>query len=595
MIFSYIKMYYHFIGFRVVFLILFGILASILESLGIVLFIPLLDGMMSNYIAQSPGISDSENSIIIEKIFINFLPQDLLNDPKIILFFILIFFCIKGIFVFSMLAYSSILRGELLRTISTTLVRKIISANYQYISSKKPGYFVNIVNEQCLRSLDAFRSLVVFFSQFINAFILISLTFLASWTFALTALAMMLILSPMFITLNKRIKIISREVVGEKNELNNTVMQTIHSYKYLKATARTEYMYSIINVINNNLASLYKHAGILASFTQSIKEPVAVLIILLIFALEISFFQSKLSNIIVSILLLYRGTNAMIAMQGSMQSCLENIASIEVITEEIKILEAEKETMGRKSLLLNNSGVVLEKIKYSPPNSDTFVLGPISMKFPPNQVTAIIGKSGSGKSTIADLVSLNIQANSGRLFIGDQDSRDVDLTSWRQSISYITPEMVIIAGTIIDNILFGKITETPNDEVLKVLRSANLDLLADEIKNNTHREIYMGGTNLSSGEKQRLLFAREIIRNSKILILDEATSALDSKSEKIINETIIKLKKQCSILIITHKLNILKDADYIYIIENGQIVEEGKFDKLYNNKNSELNKFTNNR
>lgn len=332
-------------------------------------------------------------------------------------------------------------------------------------------------------------------------------------------------------------------------------------------------------------------AGIFASVTQAVKEPIAISLMVLVFTIELSVFSSHVPNLIVTIVLLYRGINSVISVQASYQSAMENIGSIEKVSDEINRLSKGREAiLADTSRMPNAHDIEFRDVCYKRNQSDEFYIGPINLTIPERKLIAIVGKSGSGKSTLAELLALNTKPDSGKILIGGVDSTNVDIKRWRKSVGYVSQNSVVLSGSVADNIAYGSLEQPSRVEILKALRGVNLEELATEIEGGISREIVDFGANLSTGQKQRLMFAREVYRKPKLLILDEPTSALDGRSEGIVDRQIVAASKNCAVLLITHRLNILKHADYIYVIDNGQICEEGTYETLTASRSSQLRK-----
>ncbi|MCE1164108.1 MAG: ABC transporter ATP-binding protein/permease [Bacteroidetes bacterium] len=210
---------------------------------------------------------------------------------------------------------------------------------------------------------------------------------------------------------------------------------------------------------------------------------------------------------------------------------------------------------------------------------DKPVLEGINLTIDKSQIVAIVGSSGAGKSTMADLISRFYDVSKGEIFLDDRDIRDIDLESLRKLICIVPQEIILFNDTIRNNIVFGK--ENVNEETLvEMCRYAN----AHEFIMNTEKgyDTVIGerGLKLSGGQKQRLSIARALLRNPQILILDEATSSLDNESEKLVQEALDKLMFNRTSIVIAHRLSTIINADRIYVLSGGKIVQEGAHKEL---------------
>ena len=212
-------------------------------------------------------------------------------------------------------------------------------------------------------------------------------------------------------------------------------------------------------------------------------------------------------------------------------------------------------------------------------NHDKLILKDVTFEVPAQNMTAIVGQSGVGKSTITYLVMRLYDVNEGRVTIDGHDVRDIDLRFLRQNIGMVTQEAYLFNGSIRDNLLYAKHDAT-EDELIDACKEANIYELIDALPDRFDTLVGNRGVKLSGGEKQRLSIARIILKDPKIIIFDEATSALDSISESLIQEAIEPLLKGRTSLVIAHRLSTIMAADQILVMKDGRIVEQGKHDML---------------
>ena len=209
---------------------------------------------------------------------------------------------------------------------------------------------------------------------------------------------------------------------------------------------------------------------------------------------------------------------------------------------------------------------------------NTPVLQHISFQIPKGQTVALVGSSGGGKSTIADLIPRFYDPTHGQILIDGQDLRQVSTASLRQLMGLVTQESILFNDSIFNNIAFG--SDATEAEVTNAARIANAHDFILEQPEGYQTSIGDRGSKLSGGQRQRISIARAILKNPPILILDEATSALDTESEKLVQEALTNLMKNRTTLVIAHRLSTIQHADQILVINNGQIVERGTHDEL---------------
>lgn len=235
--------------------------------------------------------------------------------------------------------------------------------------------------------------------------------------------------------------------------------------------------------------------------------------------------------------------------------------------------------LGRKHADDIKGDVEFKNVYYKYPNSAPYVLKDLSFKVKAGECIAVVGASGSGKSTIMNMIIGFLTPNSGEVLIDDKPIQDYNLAEYRHNISVVPQTSILFAGTIRENITYGldKYTEK---QLEKVVEMANLKELIDEMPCGLDTHIGEHGDKLSGGQKQRITIARALIRNPKILILDEATSALDNISEFYVQKAIASATQGRTTFIVAHRLSTIRDADRIIVMEAGQMVESGNYEEL---------------
>jgi subfamily B ATP-binding cassette protein MsbA len=203
----------------------------------------------------------------------------------------------------------------------------------------------------------------------------------------------------------------------------------------------------------------------------------------------------------------------------------------------------------------------------------------VSFEARPGQMIAIVGPSGAGKTTIANLVPRFYDSSSGKVAIDGLDVKKVTLTSLREQIGIVPQETVLFNGTVYENILYGDL-DASSDQVFVAAKAANAHDFITDMPQGYDTEIGERGSKLSGGQRQRIAIARAILKNPRILILDEATSALDTESEKLVQEALDKLMVGRTSFVIAHRLSTVRRADVILVMEQGEIVERGTHDDL---------------
>lgn len=249
----------------------------------------------------------------------------------------------------------------------------------------------------------------------------------------------------------------------------------------------------------------------------------------------------------------------------------------EILDSEVEIDLSETENIIPLEL---EGEIEFNNVQFSyPTRTDVQVLKGINFVIPAGNKIALVGQSGSGKSTIASLVMDFYPLQGGNVFIDKKDLSSYNLSQYRQNIAIVPQDVLLFGGTIKENILYGK-PNASEAEIIQASKDANALEFIDGFPEGMQTIVGDRGIKLSGGQRQRIAIARAILRNPKILILDEATSSLDAESEKLVQQALDRLMEGRTSIIIAHRLSTIRDVDTIYVIEEGQIIESGTHDEL---------------
>lgn len=254
------------------------------------------------------------------------------------------------------------------------------------------------------------------------------------------------------------------------------------------------------------------------------------------------------------------------------------MASVDRVNE---ILNAENQiinTQGNEHIPEFCNEIEFRNVKFSY-NADTEVLHGINLTIKKGQTIALVGQSGSGKSTIVDLIPRFYDVTEGEILIDGKNIRDYKLKELRDLMGYVNQVPILFNDTIYNNITLGQ-EGISKEDVERAARIANAYDFIMETEKGFDTNIGDGGCKLSGGQRQRISIARALLKNPPILILDEATSALDTESERLVQEAIEQLMKNRTSVVVAHRLSTIKNADIIIVLNEGQIVETGKHDEL---------------
>lgn len=560
------------------------ILSGFMEALGIGLIIPLLESFEN----QAASTSINQNYSIFDQV--TFYILNVLGIKKTIsslLIIIAFFYILKSFFNFLALAYIAKQRGRLLFEIKKNIFEYYSSIDYTEYIKKSSGEMVNLLNVQTVRALQAFLFCNAVVISVVSSIIYFILIILINLQFALLMFVGGLTLIFFMSLVNKYILNLSRTYTEESGILAKLFIQTMAGFKYLLSTNRISSMKPKIITSIKTLSTHTSNISIASAFSSSLREPISVIFIFLIIYIQVEHFNVRTESIVVSLILLYRCLTSVSSIQENYQNALAHIGSIESIVENTRKKvsnKVENIEIKKKPIYKIDEGIRLENISYSYNRGSKKIIDNLSIEIPSKKIIAIVGDSGSGKTTLVDLIIGIIKAEQGNIFVDDKNSKDFENISWRKMIGYVSQNEFIFNDTLANNISFWegdwKKDKLLHDKIILALKRADLYAAVESMPNGLDTVIGDRGAILSGGQKQRLFIAREIFKLPKLLIFDEATSSLDYNSESIISETIQKMSGSLTILIISHTLNIIKNADLIYVLKNGKVIEQGSYKEL---------------
>jgi ABC-type multidrug transport system fused ATPase/permease subunit len=271
-----------------------------------------------------------------------------------------------------------------------------------------------------------------------------------------------------------------------------------------------------------------------------------------------------------------------IASFGSYITSIMNLLpDIEMLRKELMETRYSSIKNGTKPLASLSQGISLRNVSFAHKNRET-LLNDINLDIKKDTVTALVGPSGSGKSTIINLLLRLYDTKQGSVNVDGIDIKDLDISSYLKHVGYVSQDTFIFNGSIKDNISFGE--AFLDAEIIEAAIKANAHSFIEQLPQGYDTIVGDRGMRLSGGEQQRIAIARAIIRKPEIMIMDEATSSLDNVSERIVKQAIDDISKSCTTFIVAHRLTTIQDADIIYVLDKGRIVESGNHEELLNNR-----------
>lgn len=267
---------------------------------------------------------------------------------------------------------------------------------------------------------------------------------------------------------------------------------------------------------------------------------------------------------------------------GGLASVYAQLQKAVGATETIfSLMDEEPELVGGEDVTAAQvEGISFKEVQFSyPSRPDVPVIQGLSFELPKGQTLALVGKSGSGKSTVASLLMRFYQSQGGQISSGAHSVESFDLQAWRKSLALVPQDVLLFGGSISENITYGKISAT-EEEIIQAAKEANAWEFIEGFPEGLDTKVGDRGVQLSGGQRQRIAIARALLKDPQLLILDEATSALDSESERLVQEALDRLMQGRTSVVIAHRLSTIRKAHQILVMEQGQGIERGTHDEL---------------
>lgn len=501
---------------------------------------------------------------------------------------IIISLFIQAITSFALTHILAIKAQKTIAEMRTQFFYKVTHLPLSYFKNSSSGELTS----RTLNDFDTVRvylgnGLVDFLGGLISLSIAIFLMFYLSFNLALYVLVPTLLFGSIlfFIYKNQKKNFTKRKVARAKASSNLT--EAYRGMKIIKGFGSNKF---VTNIIKDDLYNIFYSIKTTLLSTNLLKS-FGILFVGFVSLLVMWFGSSMVINNELTIgelttFTMYLGfmITPVIQITKNSSQFTDAQASIDRINETLNLKNENINKSGKEVTLTGN--ISLQNISFSYDNEK--VLDNISIDIKPNTINAFVGKSGTGKTTLIDLIAGFHNTDTGTVLIENENLKTIHLNHYRGQLGFVFQDTFLFNDSIKQNILIAN-PNASEDEIKEALKNANAIQFINELPKNINTIIGENGSKLSEGQKQRIAIARAFLVNPKVLILDEATSNLDAQNQKEITASIEKLMKNRTIIIVAHRLDTIKNADQIIMLENGKIIEKGTHDELIKNKGKYYN------
>jgi ABC-type multidrug transport system fused ATPase/permease subunit len=572
--FKYFSFFFHYLRYRFFLMLLLSVGVGFLDGIGLALFMPLL---------QVVGSSEASNSETMGNMA--FVLDGLQNlglslTLTVVLMVMLVVYVIKGGFKFLESYYKVVLRMLFIRKLRYRMIDGMANLRYQAFVNSDAGKIQNSLSGEAGQVVQAFVAYTSTLQALLILLVYLTMAFLANPQFSLFVIIGGILTNLIYQSIYKLTKKLSRDIVRVGHRFQGLLIQSVHYYKYLKATGAIKGYARRLKVLVNQIEGIQKRMGVLNSILTATREPLVMLVVIVVILIQVKWMGANLASIILSLLFFYRSLNSLMIVQTSWNGFLNKSGSIENAKDFMNELEVDREQPKTEKIDTIGSGITLRKVSFYYMDNVP-VLENINLEIKPNETIAFVGESGSGKTTLMNMIAGLLDGYSGVIEVNAKNYQTLNMRSLQNRIGYITQEPVVFSDTLYNNVTFWAPKTVENMARFKtVMEKTTLYDFVKSLPKKEDSELGDNGIQISGGQKQRISIARELYKNVDLLLLDEATSALDSQTERVIQENIDALKGQYTMIIVAHRLSTVRNADRIVVLDKGQINGIGKFDEL---------------
>lgn len=495
---------------------------------------------------------------------------------------ILIVIWLQAIFIYLGQLYSRLVAINLTERLRRSLFEQLQSLSLKFYSSTKAGELINSIRGETNQLQQAFGVISVFITQGATLLIYVGLMFILSWKLLLAAFLVFCLLSVVVSNISARVREASFDVPKANGQFSTNTLEFIHGIRTVHASATHDFerkrFYKSTRLVAKSMVKVAKLSAIVGPLTQAISGTLLILMVAFAYNSLVESGQMRTVTLLTFLLALSRTMPVVTKLNGAwtrlnaFQGAFHNIKELLRCDNKPYI---ENGSLPFSSLKCSIDFVSVD-FGYT---FDEPVIQDITLSIIKGQTTALVGSSGAGKTTLADLIPRFYDPMQGKILVDGVNLREFDIHSLRQRLAIVSQDTFIFNASVRYNIAYG-LDEIDEKAVWEAAHQANALNFIQELPEGLDTPLGDRGVRLSGGQRQRIAIARALLRNPEILILDEATSALDSVTERLIQESLERLSEGRTVISIAHRLSTIVRADKVVVLEQGNIVEQGGYQEL---------------
>lgn len=565
------------------------VIASFFEGVSFGMFIPLMQTLTNT------GTNILEKAPVINRFGSILSSMDQTRMVSVIFILLFLMLTIKNLFTYLSNILIAKLRFGLVRNLSVIQMNKLIDYDTKYFDNVKIGTLITSISTETNRIGNMMRALLTFTANLGKVFAYIVLLFFIS--FKISALVLLLvigILIPLELIM-KKLKKLGVKVSEATREYNYKLTEIFNGIRVIKTFGAEE---AEKRGFQDTADKIYRLSYTSNKYTYlliPISEIILFGLIVASFLVLLNVVKINITNtfpfVATYLLVLTRALTQLNLLNSLRSEAVNNLAAVtnyEEINNEIGRMTIKS---GDKIIRNFSRSIEFKNVSFSY-TGKRLVLSNVNIKIPKGKITALVGVSGAGKSTVVNLISRFYDVNSGEIFIDGINIKDLDIKEWRKKMGFVSQDIFIFNASLKYNISYGR-DDVSEEDIVEASKVAGVYDFLSYLPDGYCTVLGERGVMLSGGQKQRISIARAIIHNPEILVLDEATSSLDTETEKQITNAINKLTENRTVVAIAHRLSTILHSDNIVVLHDGMVAEQGThadlieknrmYKKLYDN------------
>ena len=586
------KTYLRLLGYvaRYWFPFLIAVFGLLLHSLAEIAFIDLLRYITDTVAVLTGSAADSaaaSKSGVIGGIAQGLFGDELVNESWLVIpLFLIMISAVRGVGYLIGTYFIAYVANYLVHALRTDLFNRYLLLPFKFFDQSMSGNLVSVVTFNVQQVTEAgTKAIKTVIQQGSLVILLMGYLLYVNWILTLFFIAVLPIIGLIVTKVSKRFRLISKNILSAMGDVTHVTQEAVQGYQEVR-------MFGAVKTERNRMSNAShdnRRQNMKMAFTGALSNPLIILIVSFAFAGVTGFMLNP-------IILNTMTTGSFIAFIVASGVLIKPIRQLTEVNSDIQrgiaaaesifeILDSDAETdQGTFETEAVTGGFEFSNVSFTYKGTKKEVLKEINLKVSPGETIALVGSSGSGKTSLVSLIPRFYNHKEGQILLDGVDVNEFALTNLRKHIGIVSQNVTLFNDTIFNNIAYGELKDRSVDQVRAAAKIANADEFIEDLPDGYDTHIGDDGVMLSGGQRQRIAIARAVLKNAPILILDEATSALDTDSERHIQAALDQLMKGRTTFVIAHRLSTVEKADRILVLEKGLIIEQGTHEQLLGNK-----------